>query len=67
VRLFVLTAAASGSLDDFTSTSRTLDDERFPFPAAVFTEMAADALALAGVTRSAPMSLDDFAERYRPE
>ena len=42
-----LAALASGALDDFTSGSRTLDDKRFPFPADAFTELGADALALA--------------------
>ena len=60
-------AVASGVLDDFTSDWRTLDEKRFPFPADVFTELAADAMGLAGVTRSEPVSLDDFAERYLPE
>ena len=54
-------------LDDFTSDWRTLDNERFPFPADAFTELAADAMGLAGVTRSEPVSLDDFAERYLRE
>ncbi len=62
-----LGAVASGVLDDFTSDWRTLDEKRFPFPADVFTELAADAMGLAGVTRSEPVSLDDFAERYLPE
>ncbi len=62
-----LAAVASGVFDDFTSDCRTLDDKRFPFPADAFTELAADAMALAGVTRSEPVLLDDFAERYLPE
>ena len=62
-----LGAVASGVLDDFTSDWWTLDDKRFPFPADAFTELAADAMGLAGVTRSEPVSLDDFAERYLPE
>jgi hypothetical protein len=33
----------------------------------VLTELAADAMVLAGVARSEPVSLDDFAERYLPE
>ena len=62
-----LGAVASGVPDDFTTDWRTLADKRFPFPADVFTELAADAMGLAGVTRSEPVSLDDFAERYLPE
>jgi len=62
-----LAAVASGALDDFTSTPGMLDDKWFPFPADVFTGLGADALSLAGVTRSEPVSLDDFAERYLPE
>jgi len=62
-----LGAVASGVLDDFTTDWRTLDDKRFPFPADAFTELAADAMGLAGVTRSEPVSLHDFAERYLPE
>jgi hypothetical protein len=63
----VLAAVVSGVLDDFTSDWRTFDEKRFPFPADAFTELAADAMGLAGVTRSEPVLLDDFAERYLPE
>jgi hypothetical protein len=62
-----LGAVASGVLDDLTSDWRTLDEKRFPFPADVFTGLAADAMGLAGVTPSEPVSLDGFAERYLPE
>jgi hypothetical protein len=62
-----LAAVASGSLDDFTIGLRTRDDKRFPFPADALTELAADALGLARVTRSEPVSLDDFADRYLSE
>jgi len=62
-----LAAVASGVLDEFTTDWRTLNDKRFPFPADVLTELAADAMGLAGVTRSEPVSLDDFAARYLPE
>jgi hypothetical protein len=62
-----LGAVASGVLDEFTTHWRTLAEKRFPFPADVLTELAADAMGFAGVTRSEPVSLDDFAERYLPE
>ena len=60
-------AATSGELGDSASERRMFDDKRFPFPADVFTELGADALVLAGVTRSEPVALDDFAERYLPD
>ena len=58
-----LAAVATGELGDSASERRMFDDKRFPFPADVFTELGADALVLAGVTRSEPVALDDFAER----
>ena len=36
----------------------------FPFPGDVFIELAADALDLAGATRSDPVSLTDTTEQY---
>jgi hypothetical protein len=42
-------------------------DGLFPFPADVLTELGADALGLAGATRSTPVSLVDVRRRHLPE
>jgi hypothetical protein len=63
-----LTRIASG--EPFHETSRWLQPFsgcEFPFPGDVFVELAADALAVARVTRANPVSLADAYERHLPE
>ena len=62
-----LDAIASGRLDDVPGELRPTDELAFPFPADVLIELGADALALARATRSEPIALDDFADRYLGE
>ena len=62
MRRVALTAIASESFDAFMADFSA--EKQFPFPADVLTELAADALALAGATRTQPIALHDFAERY---
>ena len=62
-----LAGIASESLDDVTGELGPRPDRHFPFPADVFTELAADALRLAGATRVSPVALDDFSDRYLAE
>ena len=67
VATVALTRIASG--EPFDETSRWLQpfsDCEFPFPGDVFVELAADALAVAGVTRANPVSLADAYERHLP-
>ncbi len=63
-RQLALTAIASGSFEAFTGEFAFSGEKQFPFPADVLTELAADALALAGATRTQPFALHDFADRY---
>jgi hypothetical protein len=63
-RRLALTAIASERLDAFSSEFAVSAKKQFPFPADVLTELAADALALAGAMRTQPVALHDFAERY---
>ena len=67
VSRIALAAVASGAADDFAGQFRFSEAKEFPFPADVLTELGADALALAGATRSEPVALDDFAPRYLAE
>lgn len=68
VATIALTRIAGG--EPFNEMSRWLlpfSDYEFPFPAEMFIELAADALAVAGATRANPMSLTDVYERHLPE
>lgn len=58
---------AVASSDDVPQGLRPTDEQAFPFPADVLIELGADALALAGATRSDPVSLHDFADRHLRE
>lgn len=62
-----LAGIASESLDDVTGELGPRPDRHFPFPADVFTELAADALRVAGATRVSPVALNDFSDRYVAE
>jgi hypothetical protein len=64
----VLGGLASGAtLAEIERQLRSFEDRAFPFPADVLTELGADALAVAGATRTSPISLEDLAARYLPE
>ncbi len=67
VTRIALAAIASGAPEDFTNQFRFCEAKEFPFPADVLTELGANALALAGVTRSEPVALEDFAQRHLAE
>jgi hypothetical protein len=62
-----LAGIAAESLDDVTGELGPRQDRHFPFPADVFTELGADALRFAGVTRASPLDLNDFSDRYLAE
>src|SRR2546423_7910353 len=66
-RRIALTAIASEGLEAFTSEFAFSSEKQFPFPADVLTEVAADALALAGATRTQPLALHDLAGQYLAE
>ena len=67
VTRIALAAIASGAPENFTNQFRFYEAKEFPFPADVLTELGANALALAGVTRSEPVALEDFAQRHLAE
>ena len=68
VATIALTRIASGEpFDEIRAWLQPVSDHEFPFPADVFIELAADALAVAGATRAHPMSLTDAYERHLPE
>ncbi len=67
IRVALAGIAGADPLDDVFDQLHRFLDFAFPFPADVLTEVAADALTLAGATRGTPMSLSDAHERYLPE
>jgi hypothetical protein len=68
VATVALTRIASGEpFDELLRWLQPLSDCEFPFPGDVFVELAADALAVAGVARANPVSLTDAYERHLPE
>ncbi len=67
VTRIALAAIASGAPENLPNQFRFFEAKEFPFPADVFTELGANALALAGATRSEPLALEDFAQRHLAE
>ena len=68
VRGRVLDVVSAGEpLTNLADTLASGDDVTFPFPADVCCELAADALRIAGATRSSPISLAGAPERLLPD
>jgi hypothetical protein len=67
VRARVLSTLAAGEpLEELGDYLWSLDGLAFPSPADALCELGADALALAGASRSTPVSLDGIYERFLP-
>jgi hypothetical protein len=66
-RRILATVGAGEDLDALSDYLWSLDGFFFPFPADAICELGADALALAGATRTTPLSLEGAYERFLPD